>query len=90
MNVIDLKISRKMQKLIKKTEELVRKEIGDKVGVTLVLHPYRHTPEDTPLVAEFQYVSTMPRHHMYGAFRAITDKWDKEGSALKDIPPHMR
>jgi hypothetical protein len=62
MDSRDLRISRKLQKIIRKVEQLVAKEVGEEIGVTLIVHPWRKLDEPER-EAEMQYISNMPRTH---------------------------
>lgn len=82
----DLKISRKLQKLMRRVEQLVTKEIGDGVGITLMVHPFAKD-EQSAGIREFQYVSNMDRSHMAGAMDALLKKWK---AGIPSIPPHEK
>ena len=81
----DLKLSRKMQKLLRRFEELVRKEMGEEMGVAIVVWPWaeKHDGE----IVEFQYVSNARRDFMHERLKALVKKWD---AGQIDIPPHER
>lgn len=84
----DLVISRRMQKLARRVTDLVRRELGEELGVALLVFPWsdiRGIPEGTP--AEFQYISNAPRSHMHGMLKELIAKWDKGDP---DTPPHLR
>lgn len=84
MKQIDLKISRRLEKLLRKTSEIATKEFGEEVGISLIVHPYQRPDQ---LVAELQYISNLPRTHMHEAMRGLVAKWDAGG---RDIPPHLK
>jgi len=86
MDTRDIKISRKLQKLARRCAELAEKEMGEPVGLTLIVHPYTD-PGQTEGVREFQYISTLPREHMKAAFEAVVKKWNRDEP---DVPPHLR
>lgn len=88
-DALDLKVSRRLQKLIRRVSTLVDKEIGQHMGVVLVVFPWREHPGEPAdrKLAEYQYASNAPRAHMHGCFKAIVAKWDAGGV---DIPPHER
>jgi hypothetical protein len=83
---LDLKVSRKLQKILRRVQDVVRKEVGEDMGIALVLFPW--SPDDDPgKIGEYQYISNAPRSHMHGALRAIVKKWD---AGQPDTPPHLR
>lgn len=84
MKPIDLKISRRLEKVLRKVNAIAAKEFGEEVGISLIVHPYQRPDQ---LVAELQYISSMPRHHMHEAMRGLVAKWDAGG---QDIPPHLK
>lgn len=86
MDNLDLKLSRKMQKLIRRVEQYVEKEMGEPMGVTLIVFPWTREGEDSR-TAEYQYASNAPRSHMHGSLKAVVSKWD---AGLQDIPPHEK
>lgn len=86
MDARDLKLSRKMQKLIRKVEALVEKEMGESMAVTLIVFPWARAGEVDKQV-EYQYASNVPRQHMYGALEAVITKWKAD---VPDTPPHER
>ena len=86
MDSLDLKLSRKMQKLIRHVEQYVEKEMGEPMGVTLVVFPWTREGEESR-VAEYQYVSNAPRSHMHASLKAIVTKWD---AGATDVPPHEK
>ena len=86
MDERDLRISRKLQKIMRKVEQLIAKEVGEELGVTLVVHPWLK-PDEPARDAEMQYISNMPRDHMQGSLRSIVQKWD---AGVPDIPPHLK
>jgi hypothetical protein len=80
----DLKLSRKMQKISRKLDELLTKEMGERMGFGVVVFPF--SPEGaSPGPVEFQYTSNANRMHMHEAMRSMVKKWD-DGHV--DIPPH--
>jgi hypothetical protein len=83
---LDLKVSRKLQKILRRVQDVVRKEVGEEMGIALVLFPWAKGDEPDQ-VAEYQYVSNAPRSHMQGALRSIVHKWD---AGQPDTPPHRR
>lgn len=85
MDARDLRISRKLQKIMRKLDTLAEKEIGERVGLALVLFPYVAEGESTEVKREYHYISNTPRTHMHGALKSIVEKWD-EGHV--DIAPH--
>ena len=86
MDALDLKISRKLQSFMKRVEKAARKEFGEDVGLSICVHP-TVVSADKVRIAEFQYISNLPRTHMHEAFRALVKKWDGGGT---DVPPHVR
>lgn len=84
MDALDLKISRRLQRFLARCEKLAAKEFGEDVGLSVCVHPLSQVESR---IAEFQYVSNLPRHHMHEAFRALVKKWDAGGA---DIPPHNK
>lgn len=86
MDALDLKLSRKMQKLIRRVEQFVEKEIGEPMGVTLIVFPWTREGEESR-TAEYQYASNAPRSHMHGSLKAIVSKWD---AGAQDISPHEK
>lgn len=86
MDARDLKLSRKMQKLIRRVSELVEKEMGEPMGVALVVFPWLREGEE-PREAEYQYDSNAPREHMKGALTAVVEKWR---AGIPDLPPHLK
>lgn len=86
MDARDLKLSRKMQKLLRRVEQLVVKEMGEEMGVALVVFPWRK-PDEPERIAEYQYVSNAPRDLMRTLLTAVAEKWKSGG---EDIPPHMK
>lgn len=86
MDALDMKLSRKMQKLIRRVEQFVEKEMGEPLGVTLIVFPWSRPGEDSR-IAEYQYASNAPREHMHGSLRAVVTKWD---AGHPDIPPHEK
>lgn len=87
MDALDLRISRKLQKLLQRVERLAEKEIGERVGIAMVVFPFTREGEESRM-AEYQYVCNVPRSHMHGAMKALVEKWDKYGVAHN--PPHLR
>ncbi|HYE70623.1 MAG TPA: hypothetical protein VD932_03775 [Aquabacterium sp.] len=83
---LDLKVSRKLQKILRRVQDVVRKEVGEEMGIALVLFPWAEGDEPDQ-VGEYQYVSNAPRSHMQGALRSIVAKWD---AGQPDTPPHLR
>lgn len=81
----DLKISRKLKKIIQRTEELVRKETGEDLGIGIVVFPWAKKEEGE--VAEFQYISNAPRRFMHSVLKALVKKWDE---GYPDMPPHEK
>jgi hypothetical protein len=86
MDARDLKLSRKMQKLCQKVEQFVAKEMGEQMGVALVVFPWQK-PGETEGLAEYQYVSNAPRDLMRTVLTAVAEKWRAGG---QDIPPHLK
>lgn len=86
MDALDLKLSRKMQKLLRRVEQFVEKEMGEPMGVTLIVFPWTRAGEESR-TAEYQYVSNAKRAHMHGSLKAIVDKWD---AGQPDVPPHRK
>lgn len=86
MDQLDLKVSRRLKKIMRRVEELVRKEIGEEMGIGMVVFPWTRDGESSRK-AEFQYISNAPRAHMHGAMKALVEKWDAGGG---DVPPHER
>jgi hypothetical protein len=86
MDALDLKLSRKMQKLIRRVEQLVEKEMGEPMGVTLIVFPWSR-PDEGSRIAEYQYASNAPRTHMHGSLKAIVTTWD---AVYPDVPPHEK
>jgi hypothetical protein len=86
MDALDLKISRRLQRFLARVEKLAQKEFGEPVGLCLCVHP-TVLSADQVRIAEFQYISNLPRSHMHEAFRALVKKWDAGGG---EIPPHVR
>jgi hypothetical protein len=86
MDALDLKISRKLKSFLKRCEKAAFKEFGQEVGLSVCVHPTVDSA-DKVRIAEFQYVSNLPRHHMHEAFRHLVKKWDGGG---QDIPPHLK
>lgn len=83
-----LKLSRKLQKICDRTNQLIAKEMGEECGVGIIVWPWAGQQsgfEDGQKV-EFQYVSTAPRAFMFGCLQSLLDKWKTRA----DIPPHMR
>lgn len=77
-----------MQKLARRVGELVRREMGEELGIALLVFPWsdvRGIPEGAP--AEFQYISNAPREHMHDLLRDLLAKWDR---GEPDTPPHLR
>lgn len=83
---LDLKVSRKLQKIMNRVEQLVAKEICEELGIALVLFPWTREGESSRK-AEYQYISNAPRAHMHGAMKALVQKWDAGGV---DVPPHEK
>lgn len=81
----DLKLSRKMQKLIRKVDELAHKEMGERMGIALIVFPWAEKREGE--IVEFQYVSNAPRVFMHERLKALVKKWD---AGEPDTPPHER
>lgn len=86
MDSRDLQMSRKLQKVMRRVEQLVTKEIGDGVGITLMIHPFAKDEQSSEL-REFQYISNMDRSHMAGAMQSLLAKW-RAGHV--DMPPHEK
>jgi hypothetical protein len=86
MDARDLNLSRKMQKLCRRVEQLVAKEMGEQMGVALVVFPWQGSDEPER-IAEYQYVSNAPRDLMRTALTAVSDKWRAGG---QDIAPHLK
>lgn len=86
MDALDMKVSRKLQKILRRVEQLVEKEVGEPMGIGLVVFPYTR-PGELDRVAEYQYVSNNPRKHMHAALKALLKKWD---SGAPSIPPHEK
>jgi hypothetical protein len=86
MDAFDLKLSRKMQKLLRRVEQFAEKEMGEPMGLALIVFPFTR-PGEPPRIAEYQYVSNVPRAHMRRCLRAVVDKWD---AGVPDVPPHQK
>ena len=86
MDEKDLKLSRKMIKLLEKFDQLVTKEMGEQMGVAIVVFPWQRKDEPER-IAEYQYASNAPRHLMRSVFEGIVEKWKAGGG---DVPPHIR
>ncbi len=89
MNEIDMMVSRRLQKIMRKLDELVTKEVGESMGLGMVIFPFANEksglkPGD---ISRFQYISNCPRSHMHGCFKALLEKW--ESGQHQDIPPHQ-
>jgi hypothetical protein len=83
---LDIRVSRRLRKILQRVERLVEKEIGEPFGIGLVVFPWTREGEKSR-VAEYQYTSNAPREHMHGVMKALVAKWD--GKAI-EIPPHER
>lgn len=81
----DLKLSRKMQKLVRRFEELVRKEMGEDMGVGVIVWPWAEKEDGE--VVEFQYASNAPRVFMHERLKELVKGWDK---GHPDVPVHER
>lgn len=81
-----MKLSRKLTVIMDKVEKLVRDEIGEDMGIGLVVFPFSR-PGEPSRKAEYQYVSNCERSHMHGAFKKLVEKWDANSP---DIPPHRK
>jgi hypothetical protein len=86
MDQLDQRISKRLQKIIRRVERLALSEIGEEVGIVLIVLPWTRTGEDSR-EAELQYISNVPRSHMHGALKALVKKWD---AGAPDIPPHLK
>lgn len=86
MDALDLKVSRRLRKILQRVERLVEKEIGEQMGIALVVFPWTR-PGEQSRKAEYQYVSNAGREHMRGAFKAIVTKWE---AGHEDLPPHEK
>lgn len=80
----DLKLSRKLQKISRRLDELITKEMGERMGFGVVVFPFAE-PGTEPGLVEYQYISNAPRMHMHEAMRSMVKKWD---GGHVDIPPH--
>lgn len=86
MDDLDLKLSRKMRRILNRLEKIVTHEIGEQMGIGLVIFPWTR-PGEPSRVAEFQYISNGPREHMHVALKNLVKKWD---AGAPSIPPHEK
>lgn len=86
MDKLDQQVSRKLRKIMQRLERLVEKEVGEQLGIGLVVFPFTR-PGEGSRTAECQYISNMPRGHMHGVMKMLVNKWDAGGP---DIPPHEK
>lgn len=70
---------------MRKLDTLAEKEIGERVGLGLVLFPYVAEGESIEKKVEYHYISNCARKHMHGALKSLVNKWD---SGHVDRPPH--
>lgn len=88
-NPNDLRISRKLRDLAERTAALAERELGEEVGITLMIHPFApegSAPGSEP-AREFQYISTLPRDHMQECLKALLKKWN---AGMPDIAYHEK
>ncbi len=83
---LDLKVSRRLRKIMDRLERLVEREIGEPMGLGIVVFPFTREGEASR-IAEYQYISNCPRAHMHGAMKALVKKWD---AGAPDLPPHEK
>lgn len=83
---LDLKLSRKLRKIMDRVERVVTKEIGREMGIALIVFPWRE-PDEPERIAEYQYISNAPRELMREAFNVVVAKWN---AGHVDIPPHEK
>lgn len=86
MDATDLKISRRLKKVLRKTEELVQKEVGERCGVALIVFPFTR-PGEASRVAEYQYICNTRREQMHAIIKGIAANWDK---TMNHVAPHDR
>lgn len=86
MDATDFKLSRKMEKLCRRFEQLVQKEMGEEMGVAVVVFPWTR-PGEGSRIAEYQYASNAPRPLMRSVFEGIIGKWR---AGAPDLPPHVK
>lgn len=86
MDATDLKISRRLKKIMARVERLVAKEIGEQCGCALIVFPFSREGEASR-IAEYQYICNVSRDNMRGALKAISDKWESE---VNHVAPHER
>lgn len=85
----DLRLSRKLKKIAARTARLIQKELGQPMGMGIVIFPWATSEEAMKAgeTAEYQYTSNAPRHHMHEVMRALVKKWD---GGYPDIAPHEK
>ncbi len=81
----DLKLSRKMDKLIRKMSELAEKEMGEPMGVAIIVWPWAEKQDGE--IAEFQYASNARRDFMHERLKELVKKWD---SGVSHMPLHEK
>lgn len=85
MDDLDLKVSRKLQKLMRRVQQMVDKEVGERMGVALIVFPYTREGEASR-VARYQYICNTQREHMREVLKGIVENWDTK---VSHVPPHM-
>lgn len=83
---LDIRVSRQLRTIMKRLEKIVRQEVGEDMGLGLVVFPWTRAGEQSR-TAEYQYISNAPRTHMHGALKALVEKWD---AGMGDVPPHEK
>jgi hypothetical protein len=86
VDALDRRVSQRLQVILERVQRVVRAEVGEDLGISLLVMPFSR-PGEPDRVAEFQYISNMPRRYMHGALKALLAKWD---AGMADIPPHEK
>lgn len=86
--ITDAEISRRLQGLAAKVSKIVENHLGGSHLMILVIQPWgdESKPDEK---REFQYISNAPREFVHGAFKALVEKWEGDGS-VGWTPPHER
>lgn len=74
-----------MEKLLRRVEETARKEMGEDMGVAIIVWPWAEKEDGE--VVEFQYASNARRDFMHERLKQLVKKWD---NGVSHIPPHEK
>jgi hypothetical protein len=84
---LDEKISRRMQKIIKKVDTLIERQIGERCLVGLLVSPFAVDQKEADEGgAQLQYASNAPREFMFDAMASMVENWKR---GVCHVPPHM-